>query len=230
MLSGLTSFIVNPISSNIDGSANTNQSAFLYNLPTGTLIEYTNLNSPNVIGVFEVVSVQSINSNGAIQISANVISSSGAFVSGIAEFHFYSPGSTTNGEGEWYFYSDEGTLNAQPPEADGNSIFLARDTQNNITTETYNPNKSNGVDEIYFNLIDSVGNDYTTQFTALAENGGTITITQGANTVTYTSTVPGTFFVEPSLGFFLIQTGPATQTVTSANPFVFADPITISFN
>jgi hypothetical protein len=129
----------------------------------------------------------------------------------------------------WFFYSDEGTLNAPPPEADGNSIFLARDTQNNITTETYNPNKSNGVDEIYFNLIDSVGNDYTTQFTALAENGGTITITQGTNTVTYTSTVPGTFFVEPSLGFFLIQTGPATQTVTSANPFVFADAITLTF-
>jgi hypothetical protein len=141
------------------------------------------------------------------------------------------PTSVGGGIGTWYFYSDdEGTLNALPPFADGNSIFLIRNNQTNEITETFNPNKSNGVNEIYFNLDDSNGTNYTTQFTALATNGGTISITQGANTVTYTSTTPGTFFVESGGGFFLIQTGPATQTVTSANPFVFGSPISLSFS
>jgi hypothetical protein len=140
------------------------------------------------------------------------------------------PTSVGGGIGAWYLYSDEGTLNALPPFADGNSIFLIRNNQTNEVTETFNPNKSNGVNEIYFNLDDSNGTDYTSQFTTLAQNGGTISITQGANTVTYTSVIPGTFFVESGGGFFLIQTGPATQTVTSANPFVFGDPISLSFS
>jgi hypothetical protein len=136
------------------------------------------------------------------------------------------PTPTTTGAGEWYFYSDEGSLDADPPVSDGNTIFLINGTPK---VETYNPNKSNGVNEIYFNLDDSNGTNYTTQFTELATNGGTISITQGANTVTYTSTTPGAFFVESVGGFFLIQTGPSTQTVTSASPFVFGTPISITF-
>ena len=141
------------------------------------------------------------------------------------------PTSIGGGIGEWYFYSDEGGIfDADPPVSDGNSIFLIRNNQTNEVTETFNPNKSDGVNEIYFNLNDSSGTNYTTQFTELATNGGTISITQGANTVTYTSTTPGAFFVESGGGFFLIQTGPSTQTVTSANPFVFGDPISLSFS
>jgi len=140
------------------------------------------------------------------------------------------PTSIGGGIGEWYFYSDEGGIfDAQPPLSDGNSIFLIRNNETNEVTETFNPNKSDGVDEIYFNLDDSNGTNYTTQFTELATNGGTISITQGANTVTYTSTTPGTFFADTIGGIFTIQTGPATQTVTSANPFVYADPISITF-
>ena len=134
--------------------------------------------------------------------------------------------SVGGGIGAWYLYSDEGTLNAPPPTANGNAIFIIAGP---TRVETYNPNKSNGASEIYFNLDDSNGTNYTTQFTALSTNGGTISITQGANTVTYTSTIPGTFFIDSNLGFFLIQTGPATQTVTSASPFVFGDPISITF-
>jgi hypothetical protein len=140
------------------------------------------------------------------------------------------PTPTTSGGagiGAWYFYSDEGNLNAVPPTANGNAIFLINGSPK---VETFNPNKTNGVAEIYFNLDDSNGTNYTTQFTALANNGGTISITQGANTVTYTSVTPGAFFVETINGFFLIQTGPSTQTVTSANPFVFGDPISLSFS
>jgi hypothetical protein len=138
------------------------------------------------------------------------------------------PTSTSGGAGvgAWYFYSDEGNINAAPPIANGNVIFLINGSPK---VETFNPNKSDGVNEIYFNLDDSNGTNYTTQFTALQTNGGTISITQGANTVTYTSTTPGAFFVESGGGFFLILTGPCTQTVTSANPFVFGDPISITF-
>ena len=140
------------------------------------------------------------------------------------------PGENGGGSGSWYFYSDAGLLNANAPIQDGNTIFIIRDNQNNTMTETFNPNKLNGVNEIYFNLSDSTGTDYTTQFTALQNNGGTISITQGANTVTYTSATPGAFFVESQAGFFIIQTGPAIQTVTVASPFVYSDPISISFS
>lgn len=132
----------------------------------------------------------------------------------------------TGGAG-WLFYSDEGNINADPPIADGNSIFLINGSPK---VETYNPNKTNGVNEIYFNLSDSGGTDYTTQFTNLQDNGGTLTITQGANTVTYTSTIPGTFFVEAGGGFFIMVTGPATQTVTSASSFIYGDPISLTFS
>jgi hypothetical protein len=136
------------------------------------------------------------------------------------------PAPTGAGIGAWYFYSDEGNINAAPPTANGNAIFLINGSPK---VETFNPNKSNGVNEIYFNLDDSNGTNYTTQFTQLATNGGTISITQGANSVTYTSTTPGTFFVQTLEGFFIMQTGPATQTVTSASPFVFGSPISITF-
>jgi hypothetical protein len=127
----------------------------------------------------------------------------------------------------WLFYSDEGELNADPPTADGNVIFRINSSP---AVETYNPNKANGVNQIYFNLSDSAGTDYTTQFTALQTNGGTITMTQGVNTATYTSAVAGTFFVESEVGFFIMQTGFATQTVTSDSPFVSGVPITLSFS
>jgi hypothetical protein len=148
-------------------------------------------------------------------------------VGGISPTPTPTPTSGGAGIGAWYFYSDEGNINAAPPTANGNAIFLINGSPK---VETFNPNKSNGVNEIYFNLDDSNGTNYTTQFTQLATNGGTISITQGANSVTYTSTTPGTFFVQTLEGFFIMQTGPATQTVTSANPFVFGDPISLSFS
>jgi hypothetical protein len=130
------------------------------------------------------------------------------------------------GSGSWYFYSDEGTLNAPPPVADGNSIFIIDGTPR---VETYNPNKSSGTNEIYFNLSDSAGVDYTTQFNALV-TGGTLTITQGSNVARYTSLISGTFFVDSINGFFILQTGPATQTLSSASPFVSGSPITLTFS
>ena len=129
------------------------------------------------------------------------------------------------GVGEWFFYSDEGNINAGPPTTNGNAQFI---TQGSPVVETYNPNKSNGVSYLAFNLYDSTDTNYTTQFTNLFNNGGTISITQGGNTVTYVGVVGPYFFIDPS-GFFVLSAQACTQTVTSANPFVYADPISITF-
>ena len=68
-----------------------------------------------------------------------------------------------------------------------------------------------------------------TQFTNLVNNGGTISITQGGNTVTYVGVAGPSFFIENNQ-FFLVSAQACTQTVTSASPFVYASPISISFS
>lgn len=139
------------------------------------------------------------------------------------------PTSTGAGIGAWYFYSDEGNINADPPTANGNTIFTIN---SGGLTETFNPNKSGGVTSLYFNVRDSVGTNYTSQFSGYTGGTGTITISQNGDTATYTSTTPMSFFIETNAGgspFFIINANACTQTVTSANPFVYADPISITF-
>jgi hypothetical protein len=127
----------------------------------------------------------------------------------------------------WLFYSDEGNINAQPPGSNGNAIFVT-----NTNVETFNPNEVNGK-ALYFNRYDSNGLDYETQFTTLQVNGGTLSITQNGNTVTYTTTNPNMFIytlvggVGPCL---IVNTGILTQTAYVVNPFVYGDPITLSFS
>jgi hypothetical protein len=139
------------------------------------------------------------------------------------------PTPTINGVGSWYFYSDEGTINAGPPVANGNAIF----TINAETiSETFNPNKSNGVTYLYFNINDSIGTDYTTQFNSYTGGTGTITISQNGDTATYTSTTMGSFALQTIGGgmFFVIATAACTQTKESNAPYVFSDPISITFS
>ena len=135
------------------------------------------------------------------------------------------PTSVGGGIGEWYFYSDEGNINAGPPTTSGNVQFII---QGSPVVETYNPNKSNGVTYLAFNLNDSTDTNYNTQFTNLVNNGGTISITQGGNTVTYVGVAGPSFFIDPS-GFFVLSAQACTQTVTSASPFVFGTSISITF-
>ena len=135
------------------------------------------------------------------------------------------------GVGEWYFYSsDEGAINVGPPTANGNTIFTIN---SGSPVETFNPNKSGGVTYLYFNVRDSIGTDYTSQFSGYTGGTGTITISQNGNTATYTSTTPGSFNIETNVGmgspFFMIAANACTQTVNSSNPFVFGDPISITF-
>ena len=136
------------------------------------------------------------------------------------------------GVGEWYFYSDEGTINANIPAANGNTIFTIN--TGGPTTETFNPNKSGGVTFLHFNVRDSIGTDYTSQFSGYTGGTGTITISQNGDTATYTSTSPGSFFIETNVGvggspFFIIAANACTQTKSSNAPFVYADPISITF-
>jgi hypothetical protein len=133
------------------------------------------------------------------------------------------------GVGSWYFYSDEGTINANPPVLNGNAIFTIN--TGSPTTETFNPNKASGVTYLHFNVNDSVGTDYTSQFSGYTGGTGTITISQNGDTATYTSTTPGSFVIQNIGGgsFFVIAAGACTQTKSSNAPYVYADPISITF-
>jgi len=147
------------------------------------------------------------------------------FTNGMSIIPNTNSGGGGSGVGEWYLYSDEGNLNAGPPIADGNAIFTISGTP---IVETFDPNKTSGTSNLFFNLKDSSGVDYTSQFSALTGSGGIISITQNGNKATYRSTVAGTYFIDPA-GFFAIATSPATQTATSAVEFTLADPITLTF-
>jgi hypothetical protein len=133
------------------------------------------------------------------------------------------------GIGSWYFYSsDEGAINVGPPTANGNTIFTIN---TGSPVETFNPNKSGGVTYLYFNVRDSIGTDYTSQFSGYTGGTGTITISQNGDTATYTSTTPGSFVINNAGGglFFAIATGACTQTKSSNAPYVYGDPISITF-
>ena len=121
------------------------------------------------------------------------------------------------GSGEWYFYNAE---NSSPgaPSANGNALFF-------VAGQTkYSPNYVSQL-QVYFNLKDSTGTDYTTQFNTLT-TGGTISFTQNGNTATYTG-ITGTII--PNQFFYFAPTSSAQQTVTSAVPFVSGSSISLTF-
>jgi hypothetical protein len=132
----------------------------------------------------------------------------------------------TVGDG-WLFYGSEGPLTVGPPIADGNVVFT--DNSGSPILETFNPNKSSGTDYLYFNVRDTSGFDYTTQFSNLQTNGGTINITQNGDTATYVLG-PNMAIVSTTGGgtFLQINASMGTQTVSSTSPFVSGTPITIT--
>ena len=122
----------------------------------------------------------------------------------------------------WNFYETSGTVITNPPQSNGEILIYG----GGPPTSTYNPNNGGGGSYILFYKKDSAGTDYTTQFTNLQTNGGTINITQNGNTATYVGG-SGVFFLDPG-GFLIIPT--AVQTVTVASPFTYADTITITIS
>ena len=138
-------------------------------------------------------------------------------------------GGGATGSGSWYFYATEGDLGVNgPPTTDGQAIFTDNLPAGG-TNVTFNPNKSGGVNFLNFNLQDSAGTDYTTQFTNLQTNGGTVSVIQNGIIATYTLSV-GMAFINSGPGFVAINTADSTQTVTATSNFVYADPISISFS
>lgn len=134
------------------------------------------------------------------------------------------------GVGEWFFYSDEGTINVGPPMGDGNAIFTV---QGNPVTETYNPNATSGTDFIYFATKDATGADYYNDFLNLTDAGGTLTLNQNGDIAEFNTVgATGGFVLIPqdSWWFFGINLSIATQTVESSAPYVFGDPIVLTFS
>ena len=140
----------------------------------------------------------------------------------------YTPTPTPPTSSAWYFYSDTGNLNAGPPVANGNAIFL--NDANQPSVETYNPNNDVAT-KLYFNLHDSNGVDYTTEFTNLMNNGGTISITQPGigQSATYTATAPNQVQIIPNSGFVFLNVAVMTQSTSTDGPFIYEQPIIISF-
>jgi hypothetical protein len=128
----------------------------------------------------------------------------------------------------WLFYAATGPIGGTPPPvSDGQTIFT--DNTDLGVEVTYNPNKSAGVNFLNFNLQDTDGVDYTSQFTTLQNSGGTVSVSQGSNTATYVLGV-GMASINGGLGFVAIDAAAATQTVNASIPFVSGTPITIAFS
>ena len=133
--------------------------------------------------------------------------------------------STGSNVSAWYFYSDEGTLNVGPPNSPGNAIF----TTAGGGTETFNPNRSSGTSQLYFNRYDSNGTDYGTQFNNLMTSGGSISITQNGQTATYATATPYQFQYNSASNGFLMIPPVVSQTATTSSTFVYGDPISLTF-
>lgn len=146
--------------------------------------------------------------------------------------YWTSYGDTITEDGEWFFYSEAGPIDIGPPVNNGNAAFIGA----SFAFETFNPNKTgeDASEFINFNLFDANGNDYTLQFTDLQDNGGSLSITQNGQTVTYTN--EGSQFpvfviqTSPVGSYFAFSTIHATQTQTATANFNLTDPITIAFN
>ena len=132
------------------------------------------------------------------------------------------------GVGEWFFYSDEGNINAGAPVNNGNAIFTI---QGSPVVETFNPNASSGTDYIFFNPKDATGSDYYNDFLLLADAGGTLTLNQNGNIAAFNSQAG--FLLLPdgnNWWYFRIDLAVATQTIQASGPFVYGDPIVLSFS
>lgn len=136
------------------------------------------------------------------------------------------PSGPTSGTGEWFFYSTSGSLDVGPPLAAGNFII----TQNNPgggTLETYDPNFDGSTPAmIHLNVADSTNDSFLTEFNNLAQNGGTINLTQNGQTATYTSQQGGVFFTNNN-SFLSFPVN--IQTTSTEGPFTYSDPISVSF-
>ena len=129
----------------------------------------------------------------------------------------------------WLFYLPEGPVVSEPPPINnGNTIFYYEPG----TISTYNPNYTGDTFNIYFNTGTTLGTSYLIEFQNLVNSGGTITVTQGSNTVIYSGT-SSQYQIASDVtgGFFYLQVVGLSQMVQSAStPFVSGTTITLIVN
>lgn len=145
----------------------------------------------------------------------------------------YSGGGAT-GSG-WQFYYTEGPLaGINPPLNNGEVIFVI-----NIpaSSATYDPNYyigSGGQRQILFNENQSDGSSYLSAFNTLVSLGGTVSISQEANTVIYSGAGGGAgiFFIQTQglTNMFTINTQAATLVQPASSPFISGTPITLTIS
>jgi hypothetical protein len=131
------------------------------------------------------------------------------------------PTSGYTGDG-WLFYAPEGPITVGPPDNNGNSVFVIQSG----TIVTYNPNYTGATLNIYFNSGTTLGTSYLTQFQGLDVSGGTLTASQGSNTVIYSGN-SSEYAVSPT-GFLQLTLNRTAQMVQSAStPFVSGTSINV---
>jgi hypothetical protein len=98
------------------------------------------------------------------------------------------------------------------------------------TIVTYNPNYTGGTFELYFNTGTTLETSYLTEFQGLDISGGTLTISQGSETVIYSGNSSQYNVVSPD-GFLVLQVSNVSQMVQSASTaFVSGTTINVVVN
>jgi hypothetical protein len=124
--------------------------------------------------------------------------------------------------GGWLFYSPDNQNVAGPPSSNGNATFIAN------PYGVYSPNYTGGTLQIYFNLNDSSGTSYSTQFNSLDTSGGTLTISQGSSVAIYSGTSTDYAVIG---NYFLLNVTRSSQMIQAASTrFVSGSTISLTFN
>jgi hypothetical protein len=122
------------------------------------------------------------------------------------------PTPTNAGLNGWLFYEPEGDTSPAEPTANGNALFL---DNTGVPITTYNPNYTGATLGLYFNTGTTLGTSYLTQFQGLDATGGTMTISQGINTVIY-SGASNRYNIAPN-GYLLLEIVDPAQMIQSAS-------------
>jgi len=131
------------------------------------------------------------------------------------------PTSGSTGVG-WFFYSPDNQPVLDPPSNNGDTTFINSIDGNG----TYNPNYTGGTLSLYFNNNDIAGTSYASQFSTLDTAGGTMTISQGSNTVIYSGT--STDYNSAGGTFIFLNVTRSAQMIQSAStPFVSGTSINV---
>jgi outer membrane biosynthesis protein TonB len=125
----------------------------------------------------------------------------------------------------WLFYGPDGDTSPGEPIANGNTLFINQSGP----ISTYNPNYTGTSLILYFNTGTTLGTSYLTQFQGLDLTGGTMTISQGINTIIYSGTA-SQYNIAPN-GYLLLDIIGSAQMIQSAStPFVSGTSINLIVN